>query len=67
MRIFFNPILYMLLLWFYNIYARDLQTVADEKDYAEFFGYYDTIFSYPEENDIENGIENYIYNLKYII
>ena len=47
------------------IYAKGLQ--YSETEYDEFLSKYDTIFRYPDENDAENEVENYINELSEII
>ena len=47
------------------IHARNLQVT--ETQYDEFLHKYRIIFTYPEENDAANEVENYIYDLKDIV
>lgn len=47
------------------IYANGLQ--SSETQYAEFFDKYNTIFTYPEENDANNEVQNYIEELTRIV
>lgn len=47
------------------IHAKGLQ--SSETQYDEFLCKYDSIFSYPEENDAEHEVENYIEELTAII
>ena len=47
------------------IHAKGLQ--RSETQYDEFLCKYDSIFTYPEENDAEHEVENYIEELAAII
>jgi hypothetical protein len=47
------------------IHAKGLQ--SSETQYDEFLSKYDTIFTYPEENDADNEVQNYIEELTSII
>lgn len=47
------------------IHAKGLQ--SSETQYDEFLCKYDTIFTYPDENDAENEVHNYIKELTDII
>lgn len=47
------------------IHAKGLQ--SSETQYDEFLCKYDSIFTYPEENDAEHEVENYIEELTAII
>ena len=47
------------------IHAKGLQ--SSETQYDEFLCKYDRIFTYPEENDAEHEVENYIEELTAII
>ncbi len=47
------------------IYAKELQ--SNETQFDEFLSKYDTIFRYPEENDAEHEVGNYIKELSKII
>ena len=47
------------------IHAKGLQ--GSEKQYAEFLYKYNTIFTYPDENNAEQEVENYIEELTAII
>ena len=47
------------------IHAKELQ--SSETQYDEFLCKYDSIFTYPEENDTEHEVENYIEELTAII
>lgn len=47
------------------IHAKGLQ--SRETQYDEFLCKYDSIFTYPEENDAEHEVENYIEELTAII
>lgn len=47
------------------LYARDM--VQDPYLYDEFLHKYETIFDYPDENDIESEIKNYIVDLRSIV
>lgn len=47
------------------IHAKGLQ--SSETQYDEFLCKYDTIFSYPDENDAENEVQNYIDELSRIV
>mgnify|MGYP000416198212 CR=1 FL=1 len=47
------------------IHAKGLQ--FSETEYDEFLSKYDIIFSYPEENDAENEVSNYIAELSDIV
>lgn len=47
------------------IHAKGLQ--VSETQYDEFLCKYDTIFTYPDENDAKNEVQNYIRELEEII
>ena len=47
------------------IHAKNLQ--SSETQYDEFLSKYDTIFNYPDENNAEHEVENYIEELKEIV
>ena len=47
------------------IHANGLQN--SETQYDEFLCKYNTIFNYPDENDAEHEVKNYIHELKEII
>ena len=47
------------------IHAKGLQ--SSETQYDEFLCKYDTIFNYPDENDANNEVQNYIDELEAII
>ncbi|MBQ7574463.1 MAG: hypothetical protein IJT23_09400 [Clostridia bacterium] len=47
------------------IHAHGLQ--SSEKQYDEFLCKYDNIFTYPDENDTDNEVENYIEELTTIV
>ena len=46
------------------IHAKGLQ--ISETQYDEFFGKYDTIFNYPDENDAASKVQKYITELSEI-
>lgn len=47
------------------IHAKGLQ--SSETQYDEFLSKYDTIFTYPDENDAEHKVQNYIEELAQIV
>lgn len=47
------------------IYAKELQ--SSEMQYNDFLNKYSVIFSYPEENDAKNEVQNYINELTKIV
>jgi len=47
------------------VHAKGLQ--SSETQYDEFLSKYDTIFTYPDENDAEQEVQNYIDELTKII
>ena len=47
------------------IYAKHLQ--LDQNRYDEFLGKYNTIFKYPNENDANSHVQNYISELENIV
>lgn len=47
------------------IHAKGLQ--SSETQYDEFLSRYDTIFTYPDENDAKHEVQNYINELTKIV